>query len=653
MKVKIYSSIFFLLIFTDSAVAQSNNIVLSIEKEFYSSKEDLSFTITQSSGPCTGVINTAYLELLNSKLQTIQHQIVQLKRAKTTFHLSLLGMDTGYYLVRAYTKESRPENTQSIAIGIDIPVQEQSKEEQLTASLYPEGGNVLVNFTNRFAVSLCTQTGRPVQDHLLIRNNQNQVIAVCSTGNNGWAAVDIPTLRNDVITIYTNKGKLLHTINTKNDEIVKDVGFCLHIEQQGEQIIAEMRKAEGELSRKASFQVFYKDILLYESAGVFREDTTIVATSFSTKGLENKLLRLVLKDGNDIVASERLALLPAVKNEADALTVEAEISCGIDGMMPFYIENYLPQTIFDNLIAMKGKKQPVSIPKVAEGFSLRFQNKALSGQTVNYTITDTIGNLIQVGKVLSDSTGLFAIEGCLFKRQARILFYNEGKQIAGFTPVHTYYMEEKEGRIALNKLEALIQKTDTKVLKSGLFELPALSKPVSISAEKELQGVTVVGVKKSRIEELEEKYVNSGMFKDMNSISISVEDDANAITYTLIQYLIKEIPGLMVRKENIGGVSKEGLIYRRGYVDFFIDETPLTDINILPNVFLGDIGYIKFFRNPVNGGMAAQRGGAMLRGSSFAAGLQGSVAIYTKKYVGAKETGIQSKGLNVNGYVNE
>lgn len=644
MKVRIYSSIFFLLIFTDPAVAQSNNIGLSIEKEFYSSKEDLSYTITQSSGPCTGVINTAYLVLLNSKMQTIQHQIVQLKRAKTTFHLSLLGMDTGYYLVRAYTKESRPENTQSIAIGIDIPVQEQIKEEQLTASLYPEGGKMLVNFTNRFAISLRTQTGRPVQDHLLIRNNQNQLIAVCSTGTNGWAAVDIPTLRNDVITIHTSKGKLLHTINTAKDEMVKDVGFCLHIEQQGEQIIAEMRKAEGELSRKASFQVFYKDILLYESAGVFREDTTIVATSFSTEGLENKLLRLVLKDGNEMVASERLALLPAVKNEADALTVEAEISCGIDGTLPLYIENFLAQTIFDNLIAMKGKKQPVSIPTVTEGFSLRFQNKALSGQTVNYTITDTIGNLIQVGKALSDSTGLFAIEGCLFKRQARVLFYNEGKQLTGFTPVHTYYMEEKEGRMALNKLEALIQKTDTTGLKSGLFELPALSKPVSISAEKELQTVTVVGVKKSRIEELEDKYVSNGMFKNMSARSYNLEDDPFIANYKLGDYLLKRVPGIFIRQSS--------LYYRRGYLDYYIDES-----NVDPETALGinllEVAYIKFFSTPVRGGMAAERGGAMLRGSSFAAGLQGSVAIYTKKYVGAKETGIQSKGLNVNGYVNE
>jgi hypothetical protein len=156
-----------------------------------------------------------------------------------------------------------------------------------------------------------------------------------------------------------------------------------------------------------------------------------------------------------------------------------------------------------------------------------------------------------------------------------------------------------------------------------------------------MKNVIVYADKKSRLNEVEDKYIINGMFKNRNGSQMIVEDDPTAINYSVLDYLMKNIPGLMIRNRV--------LQYRQGYLEFFIDEILVTDLTM---VSMNDIGLIKFYTNPLSSGLSAQRGGALTRGNSFAAGIQGSVAIYTKKgnLSGSGQTG--NRGVMVTGYSN-
>ncbi len=645
----LYKKLVCVLIFTCLCLlSKGNSLHLSTEKEFYKSDETLEYIITQLSGSCNGTPATVYVELLNDKLQVLRQQIIQLVSIETKYWLTLADLDTGYYILRVAgnkvigRQNDSPEISQ-VAIGVDIPTFMQTGMRKIEALIYPEGGKALVNFISRFVILLQTKNGKPLCDRLLIKNRQGELVTVCNTSSDGYAVVNIFLPENEIINIETENGVLLYSMDVNNNIEVGNAGFSLYSDILDDQVVyVEMRKAANERGKKISLQVLYKNILLYDAPGQFNGDTAIVATTFPVKGLENKLLRLVLKDENDSALSERLLLIPG--DISDSVLISNEIYCNC--ILPAAIDfcNYKGRELNNRLISasFSDKKE---INNDARGFSLFFYNRKLKGQNVNYSILGEHNELIRAGAIIVDTSGFLEIENCTFKGKASVFFYFGGKQENEFERVYST-ITEYDTIAAIGQIIMLVDSIS--MIEKGMFPPKSDSYTQSEDAQndvKELKGITVIGKKTTRMEELDEKYVHSGMFKDLGSLSLNVEDDSDARNYTLQKYLIKNIPGLLLRTEN----AKQVLIYRTGYLDFFVDEIHYSD---LPELFLGDVGYIKFFRNPVRGGMAEQKGGALLKQNSFAAGIQGSVAIYTMKFSKAKEKGGYNQGIEVWGYMN-
>lgn len=629
-----------LFILSRSAWGQSNTLSLSVNKTFYNKGEIVHFSVAQSAPMCGGIPATAYLDLLDSKLQIQQQEILKLNSLQTQQLFILPETDSGYFLLRAYTKEqaeNQPKTIQYIAIGVGIPAESQGNSNKPAILLFPEGGKALANFTNRYAVYLHNLTGQPVQEKLLLRNKAGQLIALCNTDASGWGRADIPLLQNDIVTIQTASGVVLRTINVMSEEVSNN-GFSLQVNAEAGQVNVEIRKAESENRRMAFLEVMHKNVLLFDANAFFRGDTNIVATSFAAKGFENKLLRLLLKDENGNIVSERQLLLPSLSTDEEWKQVLSEMYCQLAFPVPGTIS---PQTINDYLISVKPSLQP---PAQAEGFSMFFLNKEAAGQTLNYSVTGSNNAVLQMGNTTVDDNGLWEINGCTFKGEAYIQFYLNNKRLNSYTK-RVFPTILSDSISALQKLTSLLPVHSAVSGNAGLnsYTSNLVTNP---QKEKELEAVTVVG-KKSRIVELEDKYISDGMFRDMNAISINVEDDNSARNSTVVNYLLRKIPGLT-------SVSGGGLIYRRGYLEFYVDETLIRNFDPRKDIAMSDIAFIKFFRNPVGSGMEAQRGGQLLKsGSGYAAGLQGSIAIYTWKYAGEKETVNPDKGIPVVGYIND
>ena len=643
MKV-VTKTLLLLFLYSHSVWSQSNNLNLSINKIFYNKGEAIHFSVTQSSPVCNGVSATAYLDLLDSKLQTLQQEIIKLNGLQTHQQFIPAEADSGYYLLRTYTKEQaalHPETIKYIVIGVGLVAESQVNKNLQTVLLFPESGQAMVNFTNRFAFFVQDHTGRPVQEKLLIRNKAAQLIAICNTDAGGWGAADIPLLQNDIVTIQTADGAVLKTINVTPAEVSNN-GFSLHTAIEAGQVIVEMRKAEGELKNKIVLEVMHKNVLLYDARAAFRADTNIIATSFSAKGFENKLLRLLLKDEDGSIVSERQLLVPAVHTSEEWEQVLSEISCSSAFPAVVATNNMSPNTINDYLIPVKPSVQSQA---QAEGFSLFFLNKEAAGQTLHYSISGSNSAVLQMGSAAADSTGRWEINGCTFKGDASVQFYLNNKQLNSYTK-RVFPVIHSDSATALQKITSLLAAQPAPG-NAGLNSYAA-NNAVNQKNESELETVTVVG-KKSRIAELEDKYISNGMFRDMNATSINVEDDESAANYSLENYIPKRISGLIVRpfeRHNI-------FLYRNGFLDYYLDETPI-DYLAIKDIRLSEIGLIRFFKNPVRGGMPAERGGQLLKGGSgYAAGLQGSIVVYTKKFTGVKEPAGTAKGIHIAGYINE
>ncbi len=151
-----------------------------------------------------------------------------------------------------------------------------------------------------------------------------------------------------------------------------------------------------------------------------------------------------------------------------------------------------------------------------------------------------------------------------------------------------------------------------------------------------LKEVVVTAKAKTRTEELEDTYIQGGLFRGGgNARSFNVTDDpTGGLSPTILSYLQGRIPGLQIR--NIA--SADPLIIWRGNntsltangqnkVAFYLNEMQVDAATIM-SIQMPNVAYIKTFPPPFMGPAGSGAGGG--------------IAVYTKKgvSVGATETGI-------------
>ncbi|UAY51785.1 hypothetical protein [Ferruginibacter albus] len=132
---------------------------------------------------------------------------------------------------------------------------------------------------------------------------------------------------------------------------------------------------------------------------------------------------------------------------------------------------------------------------------------------------------------------------------------------------------------------------------------------------KNIQGVTVTGVRKSNAEKFNEEN-SSPEFQDINERVIDCLDNDDVLSFPdCLTFLQTKVPGLRV---NIDKMGESEVIWRGKQVNaFFIDEIPV-EIESFLSVNPLDIAIIKTFPPPFTG-------------AGFGSGNGGAIAIYTRK----------------------
>jgi hypothetical protein len=128
-----------------------------------------------------------------------------------------------------------------------------------------------------------------------------------------------------------------------------------------------------------------------------------------------------------------------------------------------------------------------------------------------------------------------------------------------------------------------------------------------------METVTVTAKAKTPLQEMDEKYA-SGLFQSGESYQFDLINDPLAMGRNdIFNYLQGKVAGLQILS---GGMEGPQVTWRNSTPDFFLDERNV-GIDLLQNVPIDDIAYIKVFRPP-------------FIGASFG-GAGGAIAVYTKK----------------------
>lgn len=626
-------------------------ITLKVNKKHVAPDEFISFYVQPTIPSCTRAAQTVYVELLNSKLKVAARRVLLVKKGAEDFQIPAINFDTGIYIIRAYTKEQALKNPSSIqqlliSVGLNYP---SARNDLPQVFIYPQSGQAIENFTNRFAITLFSQEGQPVQTKFWIKNKAAQTIAVTSTDKHGFAFVELPLIKEDTFSLQNQKGQTLYSIYKHPRKFVSDKGFSLAVREIGGNLHVEIRKAENEARRNVKLYAYYSntDKLLYEASAVFREDTLIVETAFSVKGLEHKLLHVVLKDAEGVVVAKRLVLPVGgeFNTSKSSVDFDQQLSCIVSSFTGFDKWHQLTvKNVNDYLIAATISNYTNFSETPGKGFSLFFFATALANQFVNYQVQDSNGIVVENGNVMADSLGIMELDDLNFKNKASVVFYLKPEQSRATIIEIPFPVEEAVNNTAYELLkkqmrnEAVQQKAakriDTSITEKTAFEKKA----------KELKEVIIQGKAKTRKEELEDKYVSNGFFRSQDEIDIDVENDPHSVQYHIYNYLTKFIPGIQIEKDLQG--RPLGFIYRQGRVSVLVNEIPI--MLSLPFTDLNDIGYIKFIKGSVIG--LNKGGGALQKGQSNISGTTGTLLIYTKKYSEVNKTIPFTVELPVMGY---
>ena len=274
----------------------------------------------------------------------------------------------------------------------------------------------------------------------------------------------------------------------------------------------------------------------------------------------------------------------------------------------------------------------------AVGLLLAFSPPDYSKTPIDYYLNNSRHEIIQDGSSFADSSGQIRISGCDFYDSGYVKLYVNKKEVDGFEEV-LRGMDPEE----LRKINARF--SQIKNINIGQTIIPSAAQPATVTNFKTLENINLNVIVKNRIPELEKKYISNGLFRDHNAIQVNVEDDPLALNYSLTEYLVRKIPGLFIYNGE--------LRYRNGYVEIYIDEMYMSNILLNQLIQTNDIGYIKFFRNPISSGLQATDLGSAAKGNSYAGGIQGSLAIYTRKSATINYNQPFRNGLLVKGYANE
>jgi hypothetical protein len=147
-----------------------------------------------------------------------------------------------------------------------------------------------------------------------------------------------------------------------------------------------------------------------------------------------------------------------------------------------------------------------------------------------------------------------------------------------------------------------------------------------------LQAVTVTAKKKTKAEEMDERYT-SGLFSRGDAYTFVLDDDISAKgALSVLNYLQGKVAGLQIT----GAGQQASMSWRGGSPTLFLNEMQ-TDVGMVESLTMADIAMIKVFRPPFFGATGGGSGGA--------------IAVYTKKGGDMRNSSV--KGLdfaNIPGY---
>lgn len=250
-----------------------------------------------------------------------------------------------------------------------------------------------------------------------------------------------------------------------------------------------------------------------------------------------------------------------------------------------------------------------------------------------YIVTADSARNVQM--IRTDAEGHFRLDSMVFFGHASIFFSDiRGKR--------SRFIDVKQGGDSLHRVFSLpLLTADRFQIPVRYTEIPEDYVAVMKAEGLLLDGVTVKGYKKTKLQELEEEYVSGPFSGDANKVMDMTEENLESYL-NILDYLQFRVPGLQIQLLSGDAGSGYRVTYRaqasvsdlRDSMLIYLNEVP-TDVDVLSTIPAKDIVLVKIF-----GSLAAAPGN----------GSGGVLAVYTKKGAALSSKALAGETIMTKGY---
>jgi len=509
-------------------------------------------------------------------------------------YISFKGIKAGKLFIRAATTLGGIENSKSeFLVFIEqarvVSVQDLYSNELPALRVEAESGDLLESFSNKIAIStLNSKTGKLQKEQVSITNENGDTLSRFTVA--GKRLIDI----------YMEPGKqyYLRTSSVTKPIELKGTsyGYGIQCKQIGDSIEIDIQRSKLQPVEQVHFCLQVNNKLDTIASFVFDDTLFVMNARFYWPQTNNQYISFVLLNNSNYILAKRYWV-----PDTD-----------LQKQSSFFTKLNTSQLTIDSV------------------FTMQFTCKGCDREKITYQVTDKDNTLSGVGQVQWLSDTVFAINNMQLVGKGYLalsvdrnninwkpIIQSIATPIAKPTPMF-YAKEDIANTLTTNNSNG--QKDMFNVVSSGDL----------------LPEVSVEGVRKTRIEELEEKYVNNITFKSLFSVNINVLDDENSRNgLTLLKYANQKIP--ITQLKIVGSyytpsIKREAIYFRGGEVEYWIDEVFYegeSGAQLANNIYPSDVAYIKLIKKPIRGLVGS--GGRLLSGGGGGLGPQGALVIYTKK----------------------
>jgi hypothetical protein len=402
----------------------------------------------------------------------------------------------------------------------------------------------------------------------------------------------------------------------------------------------------------ACSQLLDEGYLQFRSTSTFisgRDSLLFSVEDQSDKIPNGSIIRVDWLDENGRLLDYKL--IPLTDGKVCGAFANDQISRGPTLLRAYFFENGKPMHTARTIIYIGGKVNALTIPenlqpaiinapfkKADKTFSVAyFIREKYRSSSIQYQLVNQNGELEIIDGIDRINDSLLRIKDIDFVGRGSIRFFVNAER--EFRDYDNFKIESIEpiGSIAWGTDD--ISKNLMSFVKEQLKKESTWTKKTNGEAQvtqytkNGLPEVVVSAVRKSRTQEMEERYIQNNLFRNQNSSSVVVVDDpaANA-NMTMRDYILLKFP--VIRWVN-GEMQ-----YRTGNVQFYLDENPIDDISAIN---IRDVAMVRLIKGSIRGLNTAEGepatvspspGSTKKRSSGIGGAIAGNtatVAIYTNK----------------------